>query len=316
MQGNEPVFACAYGPSKAGKTTDALYSFPQGLFLGDPAALKPHRWIGYDRPPRSTNPLSLKELIGLLEKSEVKSPKIVDGKAYFPALIVDDFSLLVDRTIVELEKRLNGFQLWGEVREEIITFRDLARRKGLHIWLNAHESPPREKNGLAVRIGPKMPGSLPEDFPAACDLVVRCAQSTRARYGWPYVFRVGPAMREAITGDRDGIAFDGVAMNSAELLRANGFHVPRLAGLEWLDSAASKLAEYLLPVLATAENLDPIVAVAMKARIGIEAKYRNGMEANRWLAICDWAIRDGYDRAEIIHGRSIGRGSAFQVAVF
>lgn len=296
--GNQPVFACAYGPSKSGKTTDSLYAFGRGLFLAEPAALKPHRWIGVPSP-RSQNPLTLMQLNSMLAKAEPPKDagKVTSEGVYFPSIVVDDLSLLIEATLGELEKKLTGFKLWGALRDEILEFRDGSRRKGLHLWCNAHESGGGEKNGRTLRIGPKMPGSLPEDFPAQCDLVVRCAPGTSERLGWNWVFRVN--VPGSITGDRDGVAYDGCPMNSAELLRANGFAVPRPDGLEWLSGPVAKLADGFHAKLVGAENLDPVKELALKALPALETKYRQGMEIRRWNSMRDWILRDAYDRAEI-----------------
>ena len=149
--GSNAVIAI-YGPSGAGKTTDLLYSFPNGIFIAPPGAIKPaHKVVGH--VPESTEAATIMEATELVKK-------LGQNKKY-DAIIVDDFSLLAEQTVAALEKKLSGFKLWGEMRNVVLAFRDTARRAGMHVVLTAHESTPRTVNGTFIRGGIMLPGRLP-----------------------------------------------------------------------------------------------------------------------------------------------------------
>jgi hypothetical protein len=88
--GGANVVAAVYGPSGLGKTVDMLYSFPTGLFVAPPGALKPaHNVVGH--VPDSVEASTIMEATEIVKKH---------GKAgQYSAIIVDDFSLLAEQTV-------------------------------------------------------------------------------------------------------------------------------------------------------------------------------------------------------------------------
>jgi hypothetical protein len=288
----EPIFACTYGPSKIGKTTDFLYSFPQGLFVAQQGALKPCEWIGYTTAPRRVEVKNLIELVELIRN--VKIPDSSKKPNSFPFILVDDLSLLADTTISQLERRLSGFKLWAAMRDCILDIRSAARSAGAHVLANAHESGRREFNGRVIRCGPKLPGSLPEDFPAACDMILRAAMgSDRQGLGYAGVYRLGiDVLPDSITGDRLRIAFDGCPMNLAELFRCAGFEVPRLPELDWAEPVVEKAAGLLLPLLKAAD-MAQIQSFKLAVFTQLANKYTSDLKLVRWV------LRDIFDRAQI-----------------
>ena len=68
------------------------------------------------------------------------------------AVVVDDLSLLAERTMQKLESKhagsRNKFALWDDLRDTVIRFREVARAAGLHVILNAHERQPETKDGV------------------------------------------------------------------------------------------------------------------------------------------------------------------------
>lgn len=271
--GGEKSVTAVYGPSGHGKTTDLLYSFPRGFFIAPPGALKPaYHVVGY--VPKSG------EAATIMDATKLVQQKAKEG---YDAVIVDDFSLLADATIAQLEKKLTGFKLWGMLRDVVLDFRDTARHAGLHVLLSAHESTPRTINGVFVRGGPKLPGRLPEDVPTACDLVLRAAFD-QTRRGWHGCYRCTIDDPSWITKDRHGVTPDRAPMNTAEILRAAGYTIDRAPGLDW--------QEQLVEVLATAMVEQPEnEAVLVDEAIALAREQSENDLHVRWV------VRDALDRA-------------------
>ncbi len=280
--GGDKSVTAIYGPSSIGKTTDLLYSFPNGLFLAPPGALKPaHHVVGY--VPAHAEAATIDDATKRLREA-AKAGK-------YDAVIVDDFSLLAEQTIAHLEnvKKLTGFKLWGVVRDEVLEFRDVARRCGMHVVLTAHESTPRTVNGSFVRGGPKLPGKLPEDVPTACDLVLRAAHDS-TRKGWHASYRCTVDDPQWVTKDRHGVTPDRAPMNLAEILRAAGYDIARAPGLEWQEEVVATLANALVTDAANA-------ATYLAQGRDLAAQYSDNPLHIRWV------MRDALDRAALARAR-------------
>ncbi len=279
-------------------TTDCIYSFPSAVFIALRAALKPSESVvGISLPDENilnvnTVPDATKAIKAIAARKGAKPP----------AVVVDDFSLLCEQTMSVLEQKLSGFKLWGALRDEVLEFRDACRQGGMHVVVNAHENAPRTVNGAYIRGGPRLPGRLPEDFPAACDLVLRAVPDPM-RPGWKVAYRCTETDPAYITGDRHGVTPDMAPMNLAEILRSAGYRLPRAPGMEWLEEVVEGIAMSLLerPSEETA-----ILTNVTKYVIG--QRYPNFAEftvreRERALLPVRWAIRDGRDRAVLRRAR-------------
>jgi len=296
----QPATGAAYGPSRVGKTTDLLYSFPRGFFIAVPAALKPSvNVVGFDIDPNA-----IYEARGVEDATkkvlEVAKLKGTDGGPRYDAVIVDDLTFLAEQTFSTLEQKLSGFKLFGALRDAIIDLRNASRSGNMHFFANAHESPPSMKNGGYIRGGPKLPGKLPEDFPAAFDLVLRAAYDS-GRPGWPAVYRCLPHDTAYISGDRHGLTPEIAPMNIGEILRAAGYSLRRAPGLDWMDGVAETVALSLLERPSDEKNI-----LTNATRFILQTHYadvwndgKNAPEArkNRAMAHVRWVLRDGRDRA-------------------
>lgn len=292
MAFRDPAFAIAYGPSKYGKTTDALYSFPNAYFMAQPGALKPSvNVVGFEVPDANVgNPQDIAEARAMI-------PALV--KRGFRATVMDDFTFLAEQTMSKLEQTYTGFKLWGKLRDEILALRHDARHAQMHVVLNCHETPPRVYNGGAQRGGPKLPGRLPEELPAACDLVVRATLpggglggGDIGLIGWKTVYRCAPSDAGYISGDRHGVTPETSPMNLGEILRAAGYVIDRAPGLEWMEKAVTMLAQEFA-------TRGPANDAAMM-KIGAEWLVKEG-KTN--LLHVRWALRDAYHRAVIWRAR-------------
>jgi hypothetical protein len=299
LQFKQPATGMAYGPSGVGKTTDLLYSFPRGFFIAVPAALKPSvNVVGYELPPDAVYEAKNIEdaTAKVLEVAKLKGP---GGSPRFDAIIADDFTFLAEQSFSLLEKKLSGFKLFGALRDAVIDFRNASRNNYMHLFVNAHESTPATKSGTYVRGGPKLPGRLPEEFPAAFDLVVRASYDS-GRAGWPAIYRCSPHDVAYISKDRHGVTPEIAPLNIGEIMRSAGYALRRAPGLEWIDVVAEKLAGYLLATPAEEKGIltDVTRHILQTYYPAVWAEPKaNPQATERAFAHVRWCVRDGRDRA-------------------
>lgn len=231
------LFITVYGPSKVGKSTATGAAGATGIFLAQGGGLLPlDKFLGLDKV-EVYSPADVGEASKMVAKYGGKTPSIV----------VDDFSILVEQTVHQLEKKHSFGEMWRNLRSLVLGMRDAARKateQGTHVIFNCHESPPRTSSGKFVRGGPSLPGQLPEQFSAFSDVVARVVYDETAT-PWKFVFKT-TSDSQYIGGDRLSIFPDPSPMNLAEGLRASGYDVPRPKGMEWQESAVEKISQALL----------------------------------------------------------------------
>lgn len=283
----DPVVAIVVGKVKSGKTVDAIYSFPKAVFVAAPGALKgSEAVVGYEIPANRQIDL---EQIGDVTAALPKIAKVSS------VVVVDDFTIIAQRTITRLEKRLKGWDVWDAARDLLLDLRTAARRAGVHVWFTCHEKSPRMgKNGLVLG-GPDLPGQMPEGFPAVADIVARVKWEPTRVGPWPYIYSCGPDPEWAL-GDRHDLIGQASPMNARELLLAAGYDpatLPRAAGMEWAEGAVEKLAS-MIAGQPEAEQRTIMINAGRK----LVAAGKPAMHAR-------WVLRDAADRA-VIRGRKAG----------
>jgi hypothetical protein len=240
----DPVLSLSYGPSGIGKTTDTGLSFPNALFIAAPGALQSIRNVaGYD--PLVENATTLLDVTKLVSKVGEYRAKGADVK--IDAVVVDDFSYLAEQTFASLEKKFNGFRLWGELRDAVLDFRNAARFAKVHVVVNCWEQPPKDKpGGGRVKGGPMLSGNLPEQVPAMFDMVLRCGLDPM-RKPWPGIYQC-VADPNYIMKDRLNVASAAhpAPMNMAELMRAAGYTVSRRTDAAWQEEMVEKVAKTII----------------------------------------------------------------------
>lgn len=301
----QPAMICQYGRIKTGKTVDDLYSFPHALWIAAPGALKAALGVvGYE-PKNQFYVEQVREATDLISAA----PR---GK--FDAIVVDDLSLLVERTVAALERAgVKGYDLWGNVYKQVLRLREVARASGMHVILNAHEAPPGMVDGAFWAGAPALPGKkLPYAIPAACDLVVRAfpVDKERVPFGWPIRYLCDPTNVEWSSGDRHNVTPTESPMNLGEILRLAGrvggnsnFAPRRLEGLEWQEALVEKGAT------AIGERVADLPFV--KGILGqlFEKAMRSHTKDERHAL---WTVRDAYDRAVLNAGLSAHRRKFYQ----
>ena len=269
------AFIVVYGPSKAGKTTACGAAAAAGLFIAQAGALTPvRRFLGVEKL-NERRAKTVKEAIEILEK---EGPK-------HPIVCIDDFSLLVEQTVQDLESKYSYGDMWKQLRSQVLGIRNAARElteNGIHVIFNAHEQPQRTSSGKYIRGGPALPGQLPEQFSAFADVVVRAVYDETAA-PWRYVLHTGPD-GQWISGDRLSVFPDESPMNLAEGLREAGFACPRPKGLQWQEKVAEAGAEAILAA-GLEEGRTPLRGIAEKI---------NGSKPKAHVR---WALQDALHRA-------------------
>lgn len=291
----------------AHNSTDNIYSFPGAFFLAPPGALKPSvNVVGYDIPPQHIyDPKSVPDAAAKLKE--------IARTGKFKVAVVDDFSMLCELSFALLEQSrgLTGWKLWGALSDEVLDFRDTARRLGIHVFVNMHERAPSMTSGTAQRGGPKLPGKLPESFPAACDIILRAAPGASTfgtKMGWANVYRCNPTDPTYVTGDRHGVTPDNAPMNLAEILRAAGYEIPRAPGLEWMERAVEIVADVLLKGGPSMDNASMQQAAPWLVQQMIVLPYyaavASTLEGQRRIGLhARWVMRDAYDRTVLLRAR-------------
>lgn len=274
----DPSFSVLYGDLKFGKTCAAIAAFgDHANYVAAPGALESAESVlGIDVPPRID--LETFRDIRVYDKFPV-------GKI---ARVVDDASLIADRTVNALAaKGMQGFDLWSAVFKHAILLRDDLRRNGQHVVFTCHAVAAEVKNGVRLKGGPAFPGQTRTKLPAAADLLLRAESRPGAGFGWPVVFRAGPH-DDWLQGSRYDTP-DMAPMNLGEILRAAGFQLPRVKGLEWQETIANGLANTLLG--GRLVDREQTKEALQRARDYAIVKFSKNEKHVMW------AVRDGYDRA-------------------
>jgi hypothetical protein len=281
----DPVLSLSYGPSGIGKTTDTGLSFPNALFIAAPGALQSIRNVaGYE--PLVENAGTLLDVTKLVSK--VGEYKAKGADVSIDAVVVDDFSYLAEQTFASLEKKFNGFRLWGELRDAVLDFRNAARFAKVHIVVNCWEQPPKDKPGGArVKGGPMLSGNLPEQVPAMFDMVLRCGLDPM-RKPWPGIYQC-VADPNYIMKDRLNVASAAhpAPMNMAELMRAAGYTVSRRKEIAGQEDMVEKVSQAMIANGPAGDKDTANLVYAQLIKDGIKPQHAR------------WTLRDAMDRAVI-----------------
>ena len=279
----DPVVVLTYGHSGLGKTTDMGYSFPRALFLAAPGALNSITSVcGYE--PKRHFVATIPEATEVIEA--------VGESEKYDTIVIDDFSFMAEQTfsMLEQDRRYNGFKLWGKLRDLTIEFRNKSRYCGVNVILNCWEQGPKTReSGQFVKGGPMLSGRLPEQIPALCDLVLRAVPEDR-REPWPGAYRCFLSPQWTMK-DRFDTSYrvDPLPMNLGEILRASGAMSP---------ARIHEGQEEQVEALVSGEN--PVfVGVPAEDRDKANDIFRTLREAGQSAQQARWTVRDALDRALI-----------------
>jgi hypothetical protein len=306
----DPSLSLPYAVFKSGKSADELAAFSdRAVYVAAPGALSCAEPLWGFPQPKARDLETFADVRKLAEGNDVNGAI---------ALVIDDASLIADRTVnYYKQKGLGGYDIWGAVFTSAIRMRDTLRRRGMHVVMTCHPLPASTKDGVRRLGGPAFPGQVAAKLPAAADLLLRAeprpgvagavggvelglgangtalapASGTPAppsSFGWPFVYRTSPHP-DWMQGSRYGTP-DMAPMNLGEILRLAGFQIPRMKGLEWQEGVAQALASKLVepPGLGDSARVRDIL---LKVKDYCLVKFTK-TEAHVY-----WALRDGFDRA-------------------
>jgi len=278
MSNTTPPFICVYGMSGIGKTTDMGFAFPKALFIANAGATKSIvSTCGYTPREITGNTVAdATKIVHQMAKGEIDGNQIV----------IDDFSYMVEASLSVLEERYTGWTVYGKLRDEIFQFRRVARESGITVALNCWLQAPKTNDDGSKRRGcPKLPSDYGETIPAMCDLVLR-GDIHRGYKPHPYAYYCDSSV-EWVGKDRDGGTPNPSPMNLGEILRLNGYEVPRL--VDWQEDQVEKISQMI------ESDGNKVVQEAYK-------KLLEKMPKNPQLAY--WTVRDAVDRSILRKAKS------------
>ena len=273
-----PPFICVYGMSGIGKTTDMGFAFPDALFIANAGATKSIvSTCGYT--PKEVTGSTVADATEIVEQ-------MAKGNIEGNQVVIDDFSYMVESSLSQLERKYTGWTVYSKLRDEIFQFRRIARESGITVALNCWiQSPKTLEDGSKRRGCPKLPSDYGETIPAMCDLVLR-GDVYRPYKPHPYAYYADSSV-EWIGKDRDGGTPSPAPMNLGEILRLNGYDVPRL--VDWQEEKVESICQMI------EKDGRQIVPDIYKTLL-------NKLEKKPQLAY--WTVRDAIDRHTLRKAKS------------
>ena len=247
------VMACVYGKPKKKKTSDVIAAFPNGLYIGVPAAiaLVANNELGIQPAIHPNPPQILPELVTMLEQL-ADNPETLRP---YGALIIDDASHICQQSMLYWQDtapkgrsgKKDHFYQYQQLNRHLLQLAGLSRHLGVHLAMTFHErAPGTNMDGRFCPGGPDVPSrNQTETLPSWCDLNIRAMVDQSYPDPWfPAVYYCDPADPEWVTGDRTGVCTRKTPGNIREILRASttGYALARYPGLEWQDDVAEVVA--------------------------------------------------------------------------
>lgn len=291
-QKQDSIFGIIYGRPKVGKTVALISAFPDGLFITPAGGSLSGSHLGW-----SPETLEVSDSVGMQQIGEIVRTRGQD----YPAIIIDDFSLVCDAEVARCQKSFNGFAAFDEFNKRTTSLRDVCREAQCHVFLIMHEQAPREvkKPGSTrfIHGGPLIAGwQMSEKLPAMVDLVVRVVHDDEAPGQWPFMLEAGPDA-DYITGDRLGVMPDRFPMNLREVMLAAGYDIPRPEALAWMDEKVEAAARALVKEMSKGDpDVRPILTKMAKSLSGKVKDHRH----------IRWVLNDSLHRAQLrLHKRNL-----------
>ena len=288
----KPIYGIIYGRPKCGKTVAVASAHPDAKIIAPAGATLSGSHIGVELDTLEVTPdMGVQQISDFIQ---------AEGSNY-PAIIIDDFSLIADSEVARCQKSFSGFAAFDEFNKRTTGLRDVCRDAKCHVWKVMHESPPREvkKPGSTrfIHGGPLIAGwQMGEKLPAMVDLVVRVVHDDEAPGQWPFVLEAGPDA-DYITGDRLGVMPDRFPMNIREVMLAAGYDVPRPEALAWMDKKVEAAARALVKEMSKGDpDVRPILTKVAKSLSGSVKDHRH----------IRWVLNDALHRAQLrLHKRNL-----------
>ena len=287
------IFAIIYGRPKSGKTVAMASAFPDGKVITPAGGALSGSHLGI-----TLDTMEVTSSVGVQQIADF----IQAQSENYPAIIIDDFSLIADAEVARCQKAHSGFAAFDEFNRRITDFRDVCRAAKCHVFIIMHEQAPREvkKPGSTrfIHGGPLIAGwQMGEKLPAMVDLVVRVVHDDEAPGQWPFVLEAGPDA-DYITGDRLGVMPPrGFPMNIREVMLAAGYDIPRPEALAWMEPKVEAASKALVKEMSKGDpEVRPILAKVAKS-------LSSKVEDHRHIR---WVLNDALHRAQLrLHKRNL-----------
>ena len=286
------IFGIIYGRPKCGKTVALAAAWPHAKVITPAGGALSASHLGV-----TLDTMEVTSAVGVQQIADF----IQAESANYPAIIIDDFSLIADAEVARCQKSFSGFAAFDEFNRRVTAFRDVCRAAKCHVFIIMHESPPREvkKPGSTrfIHGGPLIAGwQMGEKLPALVDLVVRVVHDEDTPGQWPFVLEAGPDA-DYITGDRLGVLPSRFPMNIREVMLAAGYDIPRPEALAWMDAKVEAASKALLKEMAKDDgDVRPILAKMAKRLSGKVKDHRH----------IRWVLNDALHRAQLrLHKRNL-----------
>jgi len=294
-----PVMICVYGKPKRGKTSDALAAFPNALFIGVPSAISlvAQNELGFTPALHTHPPQTLDALVQVLKELHESG-----AAKNYGAIVIDDASHICRQSMLFWQANAprgrsgkpDRFYQYQQLNVHLLTLSSMSRHLGCHLLMTFHErAPGHNADGAFCPGGPDVPSrNQVEMLPSWCDMSLRTLIDPTYPDPWfQAIYSCNPSDPDWITGDRTGVCSSRTPANIREILRASqsGYELSRLAGLEWQEDVANRVANGL----QDGEDLRGLLQQIAAGRSGDPRHLR-------------WACQDGIARGVL--SRRLNRG--------
>jgi hypothetical protein len=288
-----PGLIATFGPMGTGKSSDLIATvLGNGVFLGVKNGLQ----VG------TTSfgvPAGLVESRTIVVHRMEQVPEGIQWAAQngYGAVGIDDGSLLMKTSFLAIQSHYtvvkNGVEkgfdmaMWGVLDRLLYNVAATAQLCGIRVYMNFHQREPSRdrKTGQFHIGGPDLSWKqLTPRIGYYFDLVQQTLKDpTRER--WDGLMEADERNPKYTQKNRILDTYLKGSLNTAEMLRASGRHVPRFQGLEWMDDTAEQVAERIASGLPEEEARQPLKEDMLKRDIPPK--------------LIRWALRDGTHRARI-----------------
>lgn len=208
--GSGPPFSWIYSEPGTGKTVvEGMAAGPDAVYFASTNALGPiKKVLGFD--PYFEACHTVEQAL-----AKVRGYGKQQGKSRPKAIVVDDFSVMMETTWGELDTRFKGnnFKVMPAMKGLAIDFRDACRDAGFPVYVSCWAQPPKKltrASGATVDLpgGPRLPSDLLVECSGLADVVVRINWEPRL-YGGLRERAFDHSNSDYIAKDRGHVAVPG-----------------------------------------------------------------------------------------------------------
>lgn len=291
------AFVVKFGVTGGGKSVDDVMSFAgNGAYLAQPGALRGLGTVAA-YPQLQDRVIHIENM----EQANELLPQL--AAAGWGAAILDDASLLMHNSMNAARERFKTVskgggegidrEMWSYLRALVVRAAHTSRWLGIHVIWNCHEQPgfidPKTREQYLA--GPDFAwAKLVKIAPHEADLVMRVLKPDPRWKEWDTRCDCNESDPSSYQKDRfDRAIPNSGPLNTAEILRAAGYHIPRPVELGWMEEVAQSISD----MMQQGANEDQARA-PWKERL---------ISAGVPLEHVRWALRDGVHRGRLIAHR-------------